>query len=567
MLRFVSKLPVAVLMVLCVSAISFPTASVADGGSLTWTQTEEGPQYWSAIAASYDGSKLVAASVTGNPTPPEAYHGRIYTSVDSGVTWTLRHPTVALVDWQSVASSSDGQKLVICWTNFDAEGEIYTSVDSGVTWQLTSAPARNWVTVTSSADGNKLAAAARGDETDNAQGEIYTSVDAGATWVLRASAGLRQWSSIASDSSGNKLVAVDRRNEFVTPNRRGFIYTSSNAGLTWIEHDAPLSAGLETNTENQSWNSVSSNGDGTRLVAGGLSGLNSFGGIFTSSDSGETWIENSPIQDRWASVSTSNSGKIIIASPIGGRLYVSNNYGETWTAQTSIEGYPNWTTSIVSRDGSLLIAGENNDSQEPGGYLWTTSLPAEPNDDSDAVAEAARVAAAAEAARVNAAVREAARKVAIEKARIKLLQEIQDNKPLVINSYLSADIEIPSTRALDHINKSVQAIQAKTPDKQLTLEVIKAEVLKETVIDRLANPATKNSVNSLQLVSVGLLDLSYQNKTSVMLEIKRLPSADLNSYEKVQAVIAEQKAAIQARKDRLAKSSARIRALVSSINK
>ena len=425
MFRFISKTSAAVLMALCISAITFPTASIADGGSLTWTQTDEDPQYWSAIAASYDGIKLVAASVTGNPIPD---HGRIYTSDDSGVTWTRRHPTVALLDWQSVASSSDGQKLVICWTNFDGEGEIYTSIDSGVTWNKASAPAKNWVAVTSSADGNKLAAAARGAELDNAPGEIYTSADAGATWVLREDAGLRQWSSIASDSSGNKLVAVDRRNEFVIPNRRGFIYTSSDAGLTWIEHDAPLSAGLVTNTDNQSWNSVTSNQDGTRLVAGGLAGVNSFGGIFMSSDSGETWIENSPIQDRWASVSTSNSGKIIIASPIGGRLYVSNDYGETWTAQTSIEGYPNWTTSVVSRDGSLLIAGENNDSEEPGGYLWTTSLPAEPTDDSDAAAEAARVAAAvAEAARVAAAVaaaeaaRVAAAVAAAEAARVAAL--------------------------------------------------------------------------------------------------------------------------------------------------
>jgi hypothetical protein len=297
-----------------------------------------------------------------------------------------------------------------------------------------------------------------------------------------------------------------------------------------------------------------------------LNGPSSFGEIFTSSDSGLTWKENSPLVENWASVSTSNSGKMIIASVIGGRVYVSNNYGENWTAQTSIPGYPNWAASMVSRDGSLLIAGENNDSQDPGGYLWRTSLPPEPSDDSEADAEAARVTAAAEAALVTAAI-EKAHQAAIESARINLLKEVQERKTLAVSSYLSADIYIPSARALDQINKSVQAIQAKTPDKQLTLEVIKAEVLKETVIDRLANPATKNSVLSSQLVTVGLLETSYPNKTSVMLEIKRHPSADLDSYEKVQAVIAEQKAAIQARKDRLAKSSERIHALVASVNK
>ena len=408
MLRFVSKISAAVLMAACVSAISFPAASIADIGSLTWTLTEEDPQYWSAIAASYDGRKLVAASVTGEPTPPEAYHGNIFTSDDSGVTWTKRAPSAALLDWQSVASSSDGQKLVICWTNFDGEGEIYTSVNSGITWNKTSAPAINWVAVTSSADGNILAAAARGADYSLDGDKIYTSDNGGATWVERPSAGSRQWSSISSDSSGNKLVAVDRGSD--SRPFGGLIYTSSDAGLTWNSHAVPSVGGFAADGA-QIWNTVTSSGDGTRLAAAGR-----FGKIYTSSDSGLTWIENSPLrdglafEDNWASVSMSHSGKTILASIISGNLYVSNDYGLTWTTQTSIASPLNfnWTTSVISRDGSLLIAGQNNDSEEPGGYLWTTSLPAEPTDDSDAVAEAARVAAAAEAARVAAAA-EAAR--------------------------------------------------------------------------------------------------------------------------------------------------------------
>ena len=423
MFRCISKTSAAVVIALCVSAITFPTASIADGGSLTWTQTEEAPQYWSAIAASYDGSKLVAASVTGNPLPPDAYHGNIYTSVDSGVTWIRRQPTEpdALLDWQSVASSSDGQKLVICWTDFDGDGAIYTSVDSGVTWHLTSAPARNWVAVTSSADGSKLAAAARGADFSVSGDEIYTSVDGGATWVVRAGAGSRQWTSIASDSSGNKLVAVDRG----TDSRPfgGLIYTSSDAGLTWTSHAVPSVGGLAADGT-QIWNTVTSSGDGTRLAAAGRSGK-----IYTSSDSGLTWIANSPLrdgtafEDNWASVSMSYSGKTILASIISGNLYISNDFGDTWTIQTSI-AEPlnfNWTTSAISRDGSLLIAGENLDSEEPGGYLWTTSLLAEPTDDSDAVAEAARIAAAAEAAHIAAAAEAARIAAAAEAARIAAL--------------------------------------------------------------------------------------------------------------------------------------------------
>jgi photosystem II stability/assembly factor-like uncharacterized protein len=51
------------------------------------------------VASSADGTKLVAVALTGY----------IYTSADSGATWTQ---TGAQELWNSVASSADGTKLV-----------------------------------------------------------------------------------------------------------------------------------------------------------------------------------------------------------------------------------------------------------------------------------------------------------------------------------------------------------------------------------------------------------------------------------------------------------------------
>src|SRR6267378_267177 len=60
--------------------------------------------------------------------------------------------------WDGVASSADGTKLVsVIWP-----GSIYTSTNSGATWTNTSAPNKNWGAVASSADGTKLAAATSG---------------------------------------------------------------------------------------------------------------------------------------------------------------------------------------------------------------------------------------------------------------------------------------------------------------------------------------------------------------------------------------------------------------------
>ena len=65
-------------------------------------------------------------------------------------------------DWRSVASSSDGTKLVACV----AGGQIYMSADSGATWTPRESN-RDWYCVTSSADGTKLAACVY-------LGQIYT---------------------------------------------------------------------------------------------------------------------------------------------------------------------------------------------------------------------------------------------------------------------------------------------------------------------------------------------------------------------------------------------------------
>jgi len=81
------------------------------------------------VASSADGTKLVAVSsgpaAQWNGLDPVG--GYIYTSGDSGVTWTQTGSKQA---WTSVASSADGTKLVAV----ASLGHIYTSGDSGVTW-------------------------------------------------------------------------------------------------------------------------------------------------------------------------------------------------------------------------------------------------------------------------------------------------------------------------------------------------------------------------------------------------------------------------------------------------
>jgi photosystem II stability/assembly factor-like uncharacterized protein len=75
---------------------------------MTWTPRDSNRD-WQSVASSADGTKLVAA-VTG---------GQIYTSTDSGANWT---PLESNRNWRSVASSADGTKLVA----LERAGPIYT---------------------------------------------------------------------------------------------------------------------------------------------------------------------------------------------------------------------------------------------------------------------------------------------------------------------------------------------------------------------------------------------------------------------------------------------------------
>jgi len=124
--------------------------------------------HWNSVASSADGTKLVAA---GGGYPCRFDCGLelfpIYTSADSGVTWT---PTSTPNNtWSSAACSADGTKLVAAASGLGGDGLIYTSPDSGASWMPINlaVPGYPVVAVASSADGGKLVAA-------TAIGAIYT---------------------------------------------------------------------------------------------------------------------------------------------------------------------------------------------------------------------------------------------------------------------------------------------------------------------------------------------------------------------------------------------------------
>jgi len=285
---------------------------------------------WSAIASSADGTELAAA----------VNNGYIYTSADSGVTWTQQINSNSRY-WSSIASSSDGTKLVaaVGYTIYTAgePGAIYTSTDSGVTWTShTSSPLSStldWSSVASSADGSKLVAAVR----DGTGQGIYLSSNSGGNWSLVSGSPGYLWTSVASSSDGSKLVAVEETGDQ--------IYISTNSGSSWYSN---------TNLYPVKPTSAASSSDGTRLVVAGNGGQ-----IYVSTDFGSTWFLETTVSGQTTSVASSSDGSRLVATTGGlslsGNIYSSQDSGANWT---QLAGAPvlSWSDIASSADGSLLAA-------------------------------------------------------------------------------------------------------------------------------------------------------------------------------------------------------------------
>jgi hypothetical protein len=270
-------------------------------------------------------------------------------------TWT--QTSVPSNDWVSVVSSADGSKLAAAGglanggnRNFYGDGLIYVSTNLGVDWMQTSAPTNTWSGVASSADGTKLAATASGDF-------IYTSTNSGSDWAT-TSAPSNSWAAVASSADGATLDAV--------ANGDG-IYFSTNSGLDWTESDAPVT----------NWNSIACSADGTKAIAASSSQ------VWISEDSGATWIQTDLPSLIWSSVCSSADGNKLatvglsttVTLPGGGRIStyggfgISTDSGETWIINTNFSA----NRIVSSADGNKLIAinGSGIYTSTDSGATWT----------------------------------------------------------------------------------------------------------------------------------------------------------------------------------------------------
>lgn len=359
----------------------------ADGGA-TWGVRAGAPSGVSNFTMSADGTRLAAATADF-----------VYTSNDSGITWTQQNNSGAAAigvapQYSAVVMSSNGMQIIATSRTWSNTG-TYVSVDGGVTWtQYSGNAALRLNQLYMSANGATATAVSQADYL------LYVSRDGGVTWT-KAAVDMVYPSSFIS-SNGNDIIAFDapwgaQATKYVShdqgvtwapfsggvPFGAGSCSTSASAGLAvlvindcynvQVSRDGGQTWALPLLQGNMWWAGAAVSADGTKLLV-----TDADGGIYTSKDSGVTWKETTISVgggDFFGVASSADGSKLVIAEDTS-YIYISNDGGNTWV-QNAAAGMNKWYGLAMTPDGTKIVALANNDYiyiSNDGGTTWTPQL-------------------------------------------------------------------------------------------------------------------------------------------------------------------------------------------------
>jgi photosystem II stability/assembly factor-like uncharacterized protein len=295
----------------------------------SWT-TNSGPQeWWTDVASSADGAKLVAVAGEGFPVS-------IYTSTNAGITWVTRGTPKA---WFAVDCSADGSRVVAVGLHNTSP---YISADSGLTWATVTIPGMSDVdfqALCCSGDGNLMLAAGSVYLYPSVHYVLYRSADGGTNWTA-VEAMQTNVSALTCSGDGQTVFAGTRP---------GRLYRSTDTGLTWTATTAP----------SEPWHTLCCSADGTRVYAAVNPGDGPMrNDLYISFDSGLTWQWKTVPAYGLSKLACSADGRrVVLLSAPNGLILTSTDSGATW-AQQSVPpngGCPWNGGAASSADGNSLI--------------------------------------------------------------------------------------------------------------------------------------------------------------------------------------------------------------------
>jgi len=357
---------------------------------------------WTAVLTTPDGAGVDGNTVEISSSGQYAYacfvSRGIWRSSNFGVSWTKNTSASTSGNFTSVAISSSGQYVLAC----GGANSIWRSVDYGVTWSRnTSADTTSWKSVALSSSGQYALA--------SATGSIWYSSNYGVTWTKNTSAStFSNWLSVALSSSGQYALAGAQNGSIYRS-----VITSSITQTAQLENRFNLSKWNPLNPANftknltaqtnSTWTGVALSSSGQYALACAY-GVNTNGSIWLSTNYGITWTRSiaANVTYYWTGIAVSSSGQYGLACsslanlPNGnGSIWTSSNYGVTWTRNTanSINTTSDWQAVALSSSGQYglgcaLITGGNGSIWRSINYgvTWTRNTSAQTNLDWQGVA-------------------------------------------------------------------------------------------------------------------------------------------------------------------------------------
>ncbi len=283
---------------------------------LTWNATPAPVTNWISVDCSGDGTILIAACLNAAQTG-----GAVYLSTNSGAAWTQAKPTGSSA-WNYAVVSASGNMLVVGNPQSPA---VYYSTNSGGSWQSGLNFSLSPILLTISADGSRLVGPFLG-AVPAGSGNMMTITNpptAGGSWnwTQLTNAPYEPWSAIASSANSSQLIA-----SVSGSSTTNCIYISTNSGFNWEAAKTPT---------NQDWDAVASSADGSSLLAVFAKIFSSsYSPIFLSTNGGSTWMTNTLpgafyVESHvfFSSVAMSADSGLMVASIYGGGI---------WTARSTL---------------------------------------------------------------------------------------------------------------------------------------------------------------------------------------------------------------------------------------
>ena len=363
----------------------------------------------------------VALSSSGEfQTAVSDYEGGILTSSDYGVTWKKNDGTEKVRRWVSISMNSLGNIQTatggaINTTTADGPYNVWNSTDYGKTWikneTLDISISYNFSAISSTGEYQTITSEGKGIWSSSNYGTTYSknadlviyplildvqnvAISASGQYQTASVslnsdtnfiAGLNVSSDYGKTWSDNKIPGVDylsgwalamsSSGQFQTAGFESYgIWYSNNFGNDWVQ-----SPGTTDNPETgrqYNWVStaMSSSGEFQTAISSDI------GGIWNSTDYGETWKKNTniPIPPSESGpyfnvVSTNSSGQYqtVVSNNFDG-IWTSVDYGNNWTQNTKTTNYI-WQSVSMSSSGKFQTAVENETAYGIyGGGIWTS---------------------------------------------------------------------------------------------------------------------------------------------------------------------------------------------------